>query len=145
MTDSQEKVQNLNLSEEVRNIWGRLGNQHEPILLLFANTRAQLSATPCLISDQFPSAWRILCHVRYSPSVHVTCCVSMLCLLPHLIARSLCEGGSRPIGSHLSFLIMASTIVRTLCPHEDTAPSLVNTGDSIRGARHVCALPWDHP
>lgn len=75
------------------------------------------------------------------PSVHVTCCVSMLCPLPHLIARSLCDGGSRPIGSHLSFLIMASTIVRTLCPHEDTAPSLVNTGDSIRVARHVCALP----
>lgn len=98
-------MQNLNLSKAVQT-FGRPGNQHPPTLLLLANTRAQLSASSYLTSDQFSQLKSllplklILCTAL--PSARVTSSVSVLCPLPHLTARPPFDGGSSPGGSHLA-------------------------------------------
>ena len=58
--------------------------------------------------------------------------------LPSLMARLLFEGRPRPMRCYFSCLV-APTVMRPLCSHGDTVPSLADTRDSV-GVPGTCVL-----
>lgn len=61
--------------------------------------------------------------------------------LPSLMARLFFGGRPRPMRCYFSCLIVAPTVMRPLCSHGDTVPSLADTRDSVGCLAHVCSLP----
>lgn len=133
----------MNPSEPVWNVLGRSSWRTSTIWPSSSSQTPEPSSLPPFIFllNQFPPVvFAIKACPRallWSPcSWHA---ISISCPLPCLIARLLFDGRSRPMRSYFSCLVVAPTVMRPLCSHGDTVPSLVYTCDSVGGAQHLCA------
>lgn len=133
----KKKMQDLiNPSEAVWNVLGR-SSWRTSTIQSSSQTPEPSSLPPFIfLLSQFPP---VVFAIKACPHVLLwTPCrwhaISISCPLPSLIARLLFDGRSGPMRSCFSCFVVAPTVMRPLCSHGNTVPSLVDTCDSVGGA-----------